>query len=63
MEATSLPDILTVKEAARVMRCNPKSVLNAIHCAGLPARRIGSRAFRIRREALFSWLEGHGRKR
>jgi len=48
---------LTVKEAAEVLRLNPRTVKAMIHRNELPAFKIGSR-WRFRESQLTKWLEG-----
>jgi excisionase family DNA binding protein len=58
----ALPAVLTVDEAAVLLRVNRKSVYNAVARGDIPgARRLG-RAIRLSRETVLRWLaEGQGR--
>lgn len=49
------PEVLTVAEAARVLRCDRKTVYAAIQRGELPARRLGRRLV-VGRAALTAWL-------
>lgn len=52
----ALPEILTVDEAAQLLRLNRKTVYEALARGEIPgARRIG-RSYRIARAALLAWL-------
>ena len=48
---------LTVKEAAEVLRLNPRTVKAMIRRNELPAFKVGSR-WRFRESQLTKWLEG-----
>jgi excisionase family DNA binding protein len=48
------PDILTVREAAHVLRVNVKTI-HAMLADGLPHLRPSSRIIRIERSVLISW--------
>lgn len=56
--ATTLPEVLTVCEAARFLGVNRKTVYDSIAIGDLPARRVGRgrRRLVIGREALLTWL-------
>lgn len=54
-EAYGLETILTVDEAARFLRINPKTLYEAIHQGAFPARKIGRRVI-IFRDSLLNWL-------
>jgi excisionase family DNA binding protein len=49
--------LLTIKEAAEVLRVNPRTVKSMIRRSELPARKVGSR-WRISESGLAKWLEG-----
>ena len=54
-------DVLTVPEAATLLRLNPKTVYDAVNRGELPHQRIG-RKIRLCRSALLTWLsQGQGR--
>jgi excisionase family DNA binding protein len=57
METPALPggEILTVLEAARLLRVAPSAVEARIDDGGIPARRLGNE-WRISRVALMEWL-------
>lgn len=50
-----VPLVLTVDEAAVLLRIDRKSLYTAIRQGEIPVRRIG-RSIRISREALMRWL-------
>ncbi|MBX7096443.1 MAG: helix-turn-helix domain-containing protein [Myxococcaceae bacterium] len=53
--------VLTVPEAATLLRLNPKTVYEAVSRGELPHQRIGRR-IRLSRSALITWLsQGQGR--
>jgi excisionase family DNA binding protein len=59
----SLPEILTVKEVARELRCSKGHIFNAIagrlrNVTRLPAIRMGRRKL-IRRHTLEQWIEAN----
>jgi excisionase family DNA binding protein len=51
-----LPDVLTVLEVAALLRCERKTVYEAIRRRGLPHQKISARALRFSREAVLEWL-------
>lgn len=54
------PEVLTVDEAAALLRVNRKTLYEAIRSGAIPGvRRIG-RAIRVHRETMLRWM-GHGR--
>ena len=53
----SLPEVLTLDEAAALLQLHPKVVAKYVRERGLPALRIG-REYRFRRSALMAWLDG-----
>jgi excisionase family DNA binding protein len=52
-------DILTVDEAAALLRVNRKTLYEAIRAGKVPAGRIGA-TIRLSRNALLLWLQGNG---
>jgi excisionase family DNA binding protein len=48
-------DVISVREAAHLLRCNVKTIYGAIRRRALPARRLGRRVL-ICRQALIEWL-------
>lgn len=60
-ELRPLPDVLTVDEAAVLLRVNRKTVYDAISRRELPGVTKLGRAIRIHRETLLQWLSGQGR--
>ena len=50
-----LPDVLSVKEVARFLRVNVKTVYQAVSKEELPARKIGRRIV-IHRDTLLQWV-------
>jgi excisionase family DNA binding protein len=53
---TTMPSVMTVDQAARVLRINRKTVYDAVAAGQLPgARRVG-RSIRIMRDAMIEWL-------
>lgn len=55
-EGQGLPDVLTVLEVASLLRCERKTVYEAIRRRGLPHQKISARALRFSREAVLEWL-------
>ena len=55
-----LPDVLTVDEAAAILRVNRKTLYEAVRLGTIPGVvRIG-RNIRISRSTLLGWLQGNG---
>jgi excisionase family DNA binding protein len=54
---SSAPDVLTLNEAARLLRIGPEELKGMAAQNKIPARRIGSR-WRFNRDALMAWLNG-----
>lgn len=50
-EVVAMDSLLTVNEAAQVLRCDPRTVLELVRSGRLPALRL-RRSYRIRRDAL-----------
>ena len=55
--ASPAPDVLTLSEAAELLRIDPNELEQIALRNGVPARRIGS-SFRFNREALLAWVNG-----
>ena len=56
----ALPDVLTVDEAAAILRVNRKTLYEAVRLGTVPGVvRIG-RNIRISRSALLGWVQGNG---
>ena len=52
-------DVLTVREAAALLRVNEKTLRESISRGEVPGvRRIGLRCIRLSRPALLDWLRG-----
>ena len=49
--------LLTIKEAAEVLRVNPRTVKSMIRRSELPARKVGSR-WRVSESGLAKWIQG-----
>jgi excisionase family DNA binding protein len=54
-----LPDVLTVEEAAPLLRCGTKLVYEMIRAGELPAKRLGRRVV-VPKARLVRWLEEGG---
>lgn len=54
--AISLPDVLTVREAAKVMRVGQNRMYEIVRREGFPAVRVGWK-FLIPRDAFIKWIE------
>ena len=52
--------VLTVDEAARLLRVNRKTLYEAIRAGDVPGVVRLGRSLRIGREALLRWMEGNG---
>ena len=53
-------ELLTIKEAAKLLRMHPSSVYENVYLGKIPHLRIG-RNIRIPREELFEVMRGHRR--
>jgi excisionase family DNA binding protein len=51
-----LPEVLTVLEVASLLRCDRKTVYEAIRRRNLPHQKISARALRFSRDAVLQWL-------
>src|SRR5688572_6271399 len=58
--STPGPDVLTLREAAELLRVGPNELEALASRAEVPARRIGS-SWRFNRDALMAWLNGDWR--
>src|SRR6266516_1060013 len=58
----TLPDVLTLAEAAEFLRLEPKKVQDLVAHGELPGRKVGD-DYRFLRSALETWLEGTSSKR
>ena len=58
--ATTLPQALTVDEAARLLRVNRKTLYDAVRNGRIPGVIRMGRSIRIGRDALLGWLRGNG---
>jgi excisionase family DNA binding protein len=56
----ALPPVLTVDEAARLLRVNRKTLYDAVRAGEVPGVVRVGRSIRIGREALLRWMEGNG---
>jgi excisionase family DNA binding protein len=56
----ALPPVLTVDEAARLLRVNRKTLYEAVRAGEVPGVVRVGRSIRIGREALLRWMEGNG---
>ena len=56
----ALPPVLTVDEAARLLRVNRKTLYDAVRAGAVPGVVRVGRSIRISREALLRWIEGNG---
>ena len=57
---TTLPPVLTVDEAARLLRVNRKTLYDAVRAGEVPGVVRLGRSIRIGRDALLRWMEGNG---
>ena len=55
--AAATPEVMTPEEAAQILKVSSEDVMAAISAGELKARKIGS-AYRISKEALYSYLHG-----
>ena len=61
VDPQSLPPVLRIAEAARLLRVNRKTLYELVQKNALPgARRVGH-VIRIDRDAVLDWLKGQGR--
>lgn len=58
--AQPLPPVLTVDEAARLLRVNRKTLYDAVRAGEVPGVVRVGRSIRIGRDALLRWMEGNG---
>ena len=56
----SLPEVLTVEEAAAFLRVNRKTLYEAVRLGSVPGVIRLGRAIRISKAALISWVQGNG---
>lgn len=56
----ALPPVLTVDEAARLLRVNRKTLYDAVRAGEVPGVVRLGRSIRIGRDALLRWMEGNG---
>ncbi len=54
---SDLPDVLTISEAASVLRLGVNQAYRAASEGKIPARRVG-RSWRVPKAALVRWLDG-----
>ncbi len=59
-KAGTLPQVLTVDEAARLLRVNRKTLYDAVREGRVPGVIRLGRCIRIGRTALLAWLQGNG---
>jgi excisionase family DNA binding protein len=57
MTFAEAPDVLTVAEAASLIRIGVKSIYRAVASGELYAARIGKQQLRIPKRALLAWLD------
>jgi excisionase family DNA binding protein len=57
LSPATAPSVLTLEEAARLLRVAPSELAELAHERGVPGRRIGGE-WRFSREALLAWLAG-----
>ena len=55
-----MEQVLTVEEAARLLRVNRKTLYEAIRAGEVPGVVRLGRSIRIGRDALLRWMEGNG---
>ena len=53
------PVLLTVAEAAKLLRLSRSQVYNLVSAGQLPTVRLGPRGIRIPRQALLDWIAAH----
>ena len=58
IDRDNLPEVLTVDEAAVLLRINVKTVREHFHQGILPGRKIGVKVIRFHRDTVISWLRG-----
>ena len=56
----TLPPVLTVDEAASLLRVNRKTLYEAVRAGEVPGVVRVGRSIRIGRDALLRWMEGNG---
>jgi excisionase family DNA binding protein len=59
-QASTLPPVLTVDEAAQLLRVNRKTLYEAVRLGHVPGVVRLGRSIRIGRDALLGWLQGNG---
>lgn len=57
-EWAELPEVLTVREAARLLRMKPATVYESIRGGIIPAVQVSARCIRLSKAALQEWLSG-----
>lgn len=55
----ALPPVLTIDEAARLLRVNRKTLYDAVRAGEVPGVVRLGRSIRIGRDALLRWMEGN----
>jgi excisionase family DNA binding protein len=55
---SELPEILTVEEAAALLRIEVKTLYDAIREGRVPHQRVSPRRIRLSRSALLEWVAG-----
>lgn len=56
LNCMNIPDVMTVKEVASILRVGKNAVYDSIRCGQLRAKRIG-KSLRVTRPALLAFLE------
>jgi excisionase family DNA binding protein len=57
VDPSSLPEVLTVEEAAQLLRLNPATVRKLVREGQLPHARVGGK-YRLSKTRLMTWIAG-----
>jgi len=60
MNFNEAPDILTVDEVRKLLRCSKQVIYEEVHAGRLPVIRVGERVWRFSKVAVQRWLEAQG---
>ena len=58
IDPDNLPEVLTVDEAAILLRLDPKTVRELFHAGQIPGRKLGPKIIRFHRDELLEWVRG-----
>lgn len=56
MNSDVLPDVLTAKEVAALLRIHVDSIYDLVNREAIPYQRVGTRSLRFSKAAVMAWL-------